>query len=198
MARHGIGGLRTSLKRFSGEKITIRDHIGEWWYNLWRYTWGFSHIRDAWWFLRHRLWDRYDLIPTKLDKGSYHDIPETLLHGMMELVVRFVEDEKAFERVDFKQSGTQWVEAGEDIKEVYNWWKDYPNRVKEIDIALDNWSNVAYDKTKDFIEQLNHNKLNTPEIKRYSEIYDFLQIQLKEEETIMLHKVVNIKEFLWT
>jgi len=189
--------LKMSLKSLSGEKVTKLERVQAWWYNLWRYTWGFCHMRSLMWYLRHRFWDRYDLIPTKLSKSEYHDVPELMLYGCMELVVRFVEDEKCFDTIDFYNSGTHWAEAGDTVHEVYDWWKNRPNRMKEIDVALRNWSEVTYDPDGDFLEQLSTRK-DSPESKRYSEIHDFLEAKLREEETEMLKKVIEMREFLWT
>lgn len=148
--------------------------------------------------MKHLLFDRYDLIRTNLPKTHYHDIPEIMLYGLMNLIVRFVEEEKCFETIDFK-NGQSWEEAGEIIKEVYEWWKDYPNRQKELEISLNNWS-IIVGENDNLLDNLTKNShmFETPEAKHYSDIYHYLQDKLQKEENEMTAKVVKIREFLWT
>lgn len=195
-----VSSLKRSIKEMNGEKLTKWDNVQECWYNLWQYTWGFRHLRTFKYAMKHLFWDRYDLISTKLPKTKYHDTPVLVLYGMMNLLVEFVEVEKCFEVIDF-DNGEQWKESGNIIKEVYDWWKDYPNREKEIEISLNNWYKSSFEKNEDFIDAINRrsrSKEETPESKRYSKIHEYLEENLKKEETEMLMKVIKIRDFLWT
>ena len=190
--------LIRALKEVAGEKLTMLDKVEEWWYDLWIYTWGLNHIRDLYYKLKYLLWYRYDLIRTTLPKTQYHDTPVLVLYGMMNMVTEFIEVEKCFEETDFN-NGPKWEEAETILREVYAWWKDYPERQKEINLSLDNWHDSAFDKhsDKDFLEQLNNRK-DTPESNRYSTIHEYLEEELTKEETEMLCKVVKIRSFMWT
>ena len=53
---------------------------------------------------------------------SYTDPREKLLHASFQILVDFVEKEKPFEYVDYEESGEDVAEAGEIIKELYEWW----------------------------------------------------------------------------
>jgi hypothetical protein len=66
------------------------DYI--WWKLHSKYRF-FARLRDAYWWIAHRTWARYDLvrIPT-LDFG-YHDKDSLLLHSCFSLLVDFVEKE---------------------------------------------------------------------------------------------------------
>jgi len=185
-----------SLKEIKGEKLTLKEKICGWWYDLWRYTPFFSRIRDFKYILKHLLWDRYDLIRTKLPKHKYYDTPMLMLHGNMEMLVDFVENENCYDKIDF-DSDEFWRNIGSEIKEIYLWWKDYKNREKEIDIALNNWHDTKFtDKNEDILTTLN--KPDSIEVKRYSEIHEQLEKKLAEEEEAMLIKLMKIRPSLWT
>jgi len=174
----------------------IKSAISEWWYNLCRYTTPFSQISDFRYKVKYVFWSRHDLIRTGLSKSSYHDKPEILLYGMMNLLVDFVEVEKCFDTIEFENG--PWKGAGDTIKEVYDWWKDYDNRLNEIDIALTNWHAVTFPDGENVLATLNSNKPSTDESVRYSNLHTKLEEILTKETEVMLHKIVHIREYLWT
>jgi hypothetical protein len=59
-------------------------------------------INNTRYAIRHRLFDRYNIIHTKL-KPDYYDSDTRMLHGMFELLVDFVEVEKAWMHVVFNK-----------------------------------------------------------------------------------------------
>lgn len=59
-----------------------------------------SPINETRWAIRHRFFDRYNIIHTGL-KSGYYDADTRLLHGMFNLLVDFVEVEKAWMHVVF-------------------------------------------------------------------------------------------------
>jgi hypothetical protein len=84
---------------------------------------------------------RYDLIRTGLNKYKYYEIDERMLYGMMSLLVFFIEREKSLEVVDWDYS-EELLNAKSEMLVIYNWWKDYPNRLKQVDKLLDElWGN---------------------------------------------------------
>ncbi len=186
------------LKRHMGEKLTFIEKLSLFQHDVWRYWWGFSHMRDAYYNLKNLFWSRHDLIRTGLSKTQYCDKPEKLLYGIMNTVVDFVEIEKCFDSVDFYNNGTSWSDAGDSIREIYDWWKNYPNRKKEIELALDNWHETAFPKMdkRPILDQMKNN--DTPEVKRYASMYHTLEKNLLEEEEVMLVKVMKIRSYLWT
>lgn len=64
-------------------------------------------------FLRYRVFDRYHIINTRLEPG-YHDADSRMLHGMFNLLVDFVEIEKAWMNVVFNEN--------ERKKRKHPWW----------------------------------------------------------------------------
>lgn len=70
-------------------------------------------INDARYAIRVRVFDRYHVINTGLKPG-YHDCDERLLHGMFNLLVDFVEVEKAWMHVAFDKD--------ERKRRKHPWW----------------------------------------------------------------------------
>ena len=63
------------------------QHIGRW-------------IKDAYWGLRHRTIDRYNIVHITSLKPGYYDTDTRLLHSMFDLLVQFVEGEWARQQLD--------------------------------------------------------------------------------------------------
>lgn len=72
-----------------------------------------SLINDARYAIRVRVFDRYHVIHTRLKPG-YHDCDERMLHGMFNLLVDYVEVEKAWMHVVFDKE--------ERRKRKHPWW----------------------------------------------------------------------------
>jgi hypothetical protein len=68
---------------------------------------------DLRYYIRCRLFDRYHLINTRLTPG-YHDADERMMHGMFNLLVDFVEVDKAWMHVVFDRE--------ERTKRKHPWW----------------------------------------------------------------------------
>ena len=113
-------------------------------------------------YVYNRWIDKTHYINTKLDKGKYYGFDTTLLHGIFEMLVDFVEVEKAqrqfssryFEgdktkyKTPSREAGIEYLdweiglgddsplqaEVAVEIKELYLWWKDVrPNRIDPMD-----------------------------------------------------------------
>lgn len=87
----------------------------------------------AW--IRYRVFDRYHIINTGLEPG-YYDCDERMLHGMFNMLVDFVEVEKAwmnvvFSRDNLKKYQYPWFSTG--------WLKFKSFRCKEAGIDYLNW-----------------------------------------------------------
>lgn len=189
--------LKYALKDAKGEKLTLYERVNMYIDNTFRYSWGIKHVRQFYYSMKC-LCNRHDLIRTNLGKTGYHDKPELILHGIMNLVVEFVETERAFELVDFN-NGTQWEHAGVTIMEVYEWWKDRPNREKEVGVSLDNWYNHSVANNGDgIILRINAPRPSSAQAQRYFDIHTHLEDKLRLEDDKMLGKVIEIRAFLWT
>ena len=92
------------------------------WYNI-------VKLKDC---LCNRFWRKFYLMDTRLPKWYYYDKDVVLLHGVMELVVDYVEKEGGLEMLDWSEN-ERTAKLEEKIEIAYNWWKDYPLREKEIE-----------------------------------------------------------------
>jgi len=151
--------------------------------------------------IRNLLFKRYDLIRTGLNKKWWHDVDELMLHGNMELLRRYVEDEKCFEIVCWDEE--PFKSAAKEIRTIYNWWINYPNRQKEIEDVLDKWfterrqnCKVSGINKKGF--ELFHNLPQTEQDNINHDNLPKLEKKLLEEEQDMLIRLIKIRKFLWT
>lgn len=166
------------------------------WYDLWHYVPVFRDIRDLYYKIKCRFFRRYDLIRTNLPKTHWIDKDTIMLHGMMELLVDYVEGEKALETIHWEGDPLH-SHAAKEIREIYEWWKNYPNREKEIDEQLTKWSN-EFDKrpAEGIADRLNCTPSNNENIE--SEKLRTMEDELGQEEQDMLHRLVGIRKFMWT
>lgn len=80
----------------------------------------FCWPKDKLWDLRcalnSRFFDRYYSIDTKLSRWRYHEVDTRMLHGMFEMLVDFIEIEKAWMSVI-------WGQDENRKKFGYSWWE---------------------------------------------------------------------------
>ena len=184
--------LKRSIDEIAGKKPSLFRKLIYRWNDLWRYTSPFSNIREFYYHMKHRLFDRYDLIRTGLDPSEYYDKPHLMLYGNMNLLVDYVEKEKCFEIVAFSDKEKT------SIMEIYNWWKNYETRKKQINLALDNWHDSRFpDKNMKSIDAIRKTK-ETDISRYYSNVMSELEEDLAKEEQEMLHKLMDIRNTLWT
>lgn len=84
-----------------------------------------SKLRDFWYWLKCFLWHRYTTVKPETLDHTYCDSVELLPHLVMQVLVNFVEKEKAFDcHVDW-----DWDPEHKNVKEellaIYHWWKWY-------------------------------------------------------------------------
>ena len=168
---------------------------------------------------------KHNIVKTKLDKCSWIDTDTRMLHAIMELVTEFVntdmhkwslkdfkkecariekEDDKEYAKDNLKRMIHQY-KTDQKIISIAKWWKNYDNRIKDIDRARDSWTSYY----KKFIEdkeeflgfqnardQMNK-KQKDKEHSLFLKIKD-LEKKLYEEEQSMLKMAVDIRGAMWS
>ena len=153
-------------------------------------------FKNATYHLRQRFINKLYLIDTKLDRGKYYDTDSRMLYGMMSLLCQYIEIEKPMESINWTDDDHHF-NAYFNMMDCYIWWKNYENRTKEIDRALDTWyASSKQDKNGDWLANLNKPQSVQSE-KLFKHLHD-LENQLEKEEEEMLVRLVRIRKYLWT
>jgi hypothetical protein len=159
-------------------------------------------FRNAKNYLRHRFINKFYLINTKLNPGSYYDIDTRMLYGMMNLLVEYIELENPMETISWTEDSCHF-NARYTILNIYIWWKNYENRVKEIEDCLTAWSDKNEEERGNGPDGPGgwFANINKPQSKKALKLFDKLhelERKLAEEETEMLILLARIRPYLWT
>ena len=134
-----------------------------------------------------------------LRKG-WHDKDEVLLHAAFQLLVDFVEKERPDKVVDWDANGLH-KRAWKEIKNLYKWWKEMrPARRSPLDKKRLNKPPLKFKKITDS----EFYRLDEPDNKKYAAYYRALgkhrELEEKwyEEDQRNLHRLIEIRGFLWT
>lgn len=129
-----------------------------------------------WWF-KYRLlpWHRHHVIKTGLPPG-YSDKREILLYVSFTILKNFIEKEKPHKFIVVRGSSSdKWRE----IFKLYRWWtRKRPKRVDPLDVYDGKWVGEAWDAV--------------------CEASNAFEIECFEEDQKMLHRLIEIRPFLWT
>lgn len=170
------------------------EKIKDIFYDFFHYGYG-RKVNDVYYNIKNRFFMKFYLIDTGLKRTQWHDTDTKILYAIMKLVVDYVEGEEPFKHINW-DSDEGHVTAAKDIKEVYFWWKNYENRQKEINIALDNWYVSSFPDKEDVLERLNFVK--TDESKQLFDHHSELELQLLKEEEEMMIKIIKVRGYMWT
>jgi len=136
---------------------------------------------------------------TTLDKG-WHDKDDLLLHAAFQLLADFVEQEHPEKIVDWGANELHKSAWGE-ITGLYKWWtKGRPRRRSPLD---DKKLKRPPFKLKK-IPGSDMRQLVMPDKKKYAEYYQALEAHARlekewyEEDQCNLHRLIEIRGFLWT
>lgn len=130
----------------------LRTRFRGWlWFN--RYRTPIWQLRKAIWWVRHRTTDRYDRIYIKSLTPGYYDCDTLMLHGIFELIRRFVEDEHGGRKsldefsAELESRAETSSNPGEpeallrqarfqrDVVDLYDWWRTKrPLRQDPLDV----------------------------------------------------------------
>jgi hypothetical protein len=171
-------------------------------------------IIDAYWFiwkkqdivksfLRGLIINRQHVIDTHLPIRAWHEADVRMLYGMMSLLTEFMDHEIFISDTDgVTDADAKYKYAVEEMRAIYKWWKDYPKRQDEIDVALKKWDDRVLKITKEddslngLVDYLNQPTRDVEEERLACVLYK-MQAILSKEEQDMLIRLVKIRKFMW-
>jgi hypothetical protein len=171
------------------KKWSLWDKIVYRWYAIGRgYKW-----------LKCYLFHPYNVIKVRSLPPTWCDKDHLILEVNFQLLVDYVEKERAFEIVATDDPSCK--EQYDEVKFLYKWWtEDRKNRIEPFDETR----KYEPDKVWDEIKQPNGNTLLKPIRSKGSDIYDdsisragWLDELYHEEDTEMLVRLMKIRRTLW-
>jgi hypothetical protein len=133
-------------------------------------------------------------------KKGWYDKDEVLLHAAFQLLIDFIEQEKPDRIVDWNGDELH-RKAWKEIKSLYNWWKkERPARKSPLDDNRLKYPPLKLEK----IPGSDLCKMVEPDKKKYANYYRVLREHRKleekweEEDQHNLHRLIDIRKFLWT
>ena len=178
------------------DPLTKWDKAHLWWYEHEPRI--FRVVRGWIGSLRMRFVIRPYLIDTRLYRWGWHDADSRMLHGMMRLLKEFVDDEKGLEHCDWDANEGD-AKIRDEIVTIRNWWIDYPDRLRQIELATHRWHEAKFGDTEDFDEHIKIiNSPDSEEVKKLFKVHVDMEKELEAEETDMLTRLVKIRGYLWT
>ncbi|MEA1877838.1 MAG: hypothetical protein U9N86_13355 [Bacteroidota bacterium] len=134
-----------------------------------------------------------------LEKG-WHDKDEILMHASFQLLVDFVEQEKPDKIIDW-QADELHSKAWKEIQLLYKWWKKERKTRKD---PLDD-KRIKHPPLKlEKIPESDMCRMVEPDRKKYARYYQALkkswklELKWEEEDQRNLHRLIDIRKFLWT
>lgn len=115
---------------------------------------------------------------------------------MMQVLDEFYRDEMSLNIVDW-ESQEDVRNAKRQLDEIKAWWDNYENRQKAISDKLTEWSDYVHSLNPNFLEWLNTKKDDAKERALNKELHDMEALLLKEEQE-MLHKLIELRHYMWT
>jgi len=169
--------------------------------------------RDGYYYIKNRFFKRYDLIRTGLGKHSWWDTDGRIESGMMALLVQFVEDEEALRYFyENERDDSSDVNEHNNLQSILDLYIDIkvnlPKLEHENAEALTLWASDHHLNIGK-PEQVGDSKLTTStlttsygkpkevEVSRWDNLQR-LDIEVEKMRTDILHRIVDIRGYLWT
>lgn len=131
-----------------------------------------------------------------LSKGQWYDRDTILLHAAFQILADFIEQERPDEIVDWQHDELH-RHAWDEITQLHRWWKEErPQRKDPLD-DVERPPDDEYFLTAD-------NRAVFPDREKYPEFYAAmdqsaaLENEWHEEDQQNLHRLIDIRPFLWT
>jgi len=163
-------------------------------------------------YIRNRFVHKTHYINTRLEKGSYHEFEEKILHGLFNEFIDFIEKEKGFSKrrhvfddgrdADAALKYLNWEihecdnnpQAASAVWQLaaYNWWKF--ERPQRPDPYEKSGMTDYFDKDrKENLSFLSDKKFN-----ELSSVCDEIISQYHQEDTRLMIELINRRSEMWT
>ena len=123
-----------------------------------------------------------------------------MLHAVFQLLADFMEQESPDKHIDWSHNAVH-RRAWKEIRDLYQWWKKKrPARCSPLDNKKIAQPPLRFEK----ITGTKFHRLVTPNKKKYAAYYQTLkqhtrlEQKWRDEDQRNLHRLINIREFLWT
>jgi hypothetical protein len=133
-------------------------------------------------------------------KPGWQDKNEVMLHAAFQLLADFVEQESPDKHIDWSHNAVR-RRAWKAIRDLYQWWKKKrPARRSPLDNKKIAQPPLRFEK----IAGRKFHRLLTPDKKKYTAYYQArkqhtrLEQKWRNEDQRNLHRLINIRKFLWT
>jgi hypothetical protein len=131
---------------------------------------------------------------------GWHDKDEVMLHAAFQLLADFVEQESPGKRINWNHNAVH-RRAWKEICDLYQWWKKKrPARRSPLDNKKIAEPPFRFEK----IPGTKFYRPVTPDKKKYAAYHQALkqdkrlEKKWRNEDQRNLHRLINIREFLWT
>ena len=133
-------------------------------------------------------------------ENGWCDKDEMLLHAAFQLLVDFVEKEQPGEIVDWDADESH-KKSWKEIQSLYQWWKDErPARKSPLDDAKIKHPPMEFEKipNSDLSRMVEYDKEKYATYDRALAESVQLEQQWEEQDQRNLHRLIDIRQFLWT
>ena len=133
-------------------------------------------------------------------RSGWHDKDEVMLHAAFQLLADFMEQESPDKHIDWSHNALH-RRAWKEIRDLYKWWtRTRPLRRSPIDDKKIPAPPLRFEK----VAGTKFRRLVTPDKKKYAAYYRALRQHTRleqkwhSEDQRNFHRLVDIREFLWT
>jgi len=133
-------------------------------------------------------------------KADWHDKDEVMLHAVFQLLADFMEQESPDKRIDWNHDALH-RRAWKEIRDLYKWWtRTRPSRRSPIDNKTITEPSLRFET----VTGTKFRRVVSPDKKKYAAYFRALKQHTRlerkwhSEDQRNLHRLVDIREFLWT
>lgn len=133
-------------------------------------------------------------------RAGWHDKDQVMLHAAFQLLADFVEQESPDKHIDWSHDAVH-RRAWKEIRNLHKWWtRIRPRRHSPLDDKKIAKPPLRFEK----VAGTKLRRLVTPDKKKYGAYYRALrrdarlEHKWRSEDQRNLHRLINIREFLWT